>query len=269
MTVRANTLIGDRDALAKALAAEKLETRAGRWSDTALIVETRTNLFATAAFTARRVRSARRGQPAARRARDAGRREADRRSTTAPAPAARRSRSPRGSRIAAASSRPMSTTRSSKSCAAAPAARRCRTRARCASTTASSTRCTSKADLVFVDAPCTGIGSAAAQPRGALAPARGRARRVRGAPARHRDVREAAPAPQVGRWSTRRARVLARRERGRRRGDHRGTRGSRTVPLAERFGAARADALGDRGALAVAPDRHGTDGFFAQVFRRT
>jgi 16S rRNA (cytosine967-C5)-methyltransferase len=42
-----------------------------------------------------------------------------------------------------------------------------------------------------------------------------------------------------------------------------------TVQLAERFDVARAEALGHGGSLAVAPDRHGTDGFFAQVFRRT
>ncbi len=50
MTVRANTLVGDRDALAAELAAEKLETHAGRWIDTALIVDSRTNLFATKPF---------------------------------------------------------------------------------------------------------------------------------------------------------------------------------------------------------------------------
>lgn len=50
MTVRANTLLGDRDALAKELAAEGLETTPGKWSDSALIVETRTNLFGTKAF---------------------------------------------------------------------------------------------------------------------------------------------------------------------------------------------------------------------------
>lgn len=50
MTVRANTLIGDRQALAAELAREHLTTTPGRWCDTALIVESRTNLFATSAF---------------------------------------------------------------------------------------------------------------------------------------------------------------------------------------------------------------------------
>jgi 16S rRNA (cytosine967-C5)-methyltransferase len=50
MTVRANTLIGDRHALASELAQAKLGTRSGNWIDTALIVETRTNLFGLDAF---------------------------------------------------------------------------------------------------------------------------------------------------------------------------------------------------------------------------
>jgi 16S rRNA (cytosine967-C5)-methyltransferase len=50
MTVRANLLVGDRDACARALADEGLDVRAGRWCDTALIVESRTNLFASPSF---------------------------------------------------------------------------------------------------------------------------------------------------------------------------------------------------------------------------
>lgn len=51
MTVRANLLVvPDRAALASELAKEGLKTSPGKWSDTALVVESRTNLFATAAF---------------------------------------------------------------------------------------------------------------------------------------------------------------------------------------------------------------------------
>jgi 16S rRNA (cytosine967-C5)-methyltransferase len=50
MTVRANLLVGDRDALAAELAKEKLTTRPGQWTDTALIIESRTNLFTLDAF---------------------------------------------------------------------------------------------------------------------------------------------------------------------------------------------------------------------------
>lgn len=51
MTVRANLLVGDREALAAELADAKLTTRPGAWCDTALIVDSRTNLFALDAFT--------------------------------------------------------------------------------------------------------------------------------------------------------------------------------------------------------------------------
>jgi len=50
MTVRANLLIGDRDALAAELGRAHLSTRPGAWCDTALHVESRTNLFALDAF---------------------------------------------------------------------------------------------------------------------------------------------------------------------------------------------------------------------------
>jgi 16S rRNA (cytosine967-C5)-methyltransferase len=51
MTVRANLLVGDRDALAAELRRAKLATTPGAWCDTALHVESRTNLFALDAFT--------------------------------------------------------------------------------------------------------------------------------------------------------------------------------------------------------------------------
>jgi len=49
MTIRANTLVTTRDKLVEALA--PLATHPGKWIDTALIVDTRTNLFATKPFT--------------------------------------------------------------------------------------------------------------------------------------------------------------------------------------------------------------------------
>jgi 16S rRNA (cytosine967-C5)-methyltransferase len=51
MTVRANLISTDRDALAAELARDRIATAPGAWCDTALHVETRTNLFALAAFT--------------------------------------------------------------------------------------------------------------------------------------------------------------------------------------------------------------------------
>jgi 16S rRNA (cytosine967-C5)-methyltransferase len=50
MTVRANLIKTDRDALAAALAAEGLATSPGKWAPAALHLDTRTNLFGTAAF---------------------------------------------------------------------------------------------------------------------------------------------------------------------------------------------------------------------------
>jgi len=50
MTVRANLLVGDRASLTAELEREGLKTHAGRWTDTALIVDSRTDLFASAAF---------------------------------------------------------------------------------------------------------------------------------------------------------------------------------------------------------------------------
>jgi len=50
MTVRANLLVGDRDALAAELGAAGFATTPGAHCDTALTIDTRTNLFATSAF---------------------------------------------------------------------------------------------------------------------------------------------------------------------------------------------------------------------------
>jgi 16S rRNA (cytosine967-C5)-methyltransferase len=50
MTVRANLLVGDRSALAAELARAHIATRPGTWCDTALHIESRTNLFALDAF---------------------------------------------------------------------------------------------------------------------------------------------------------------------------------------------------------------------------
>lgn len=50
MTVRANTLVVDRDALAEELVKEGLQVHRGKWSNTALIIDSRTNLFASPAF---------------------------------------------------------------------------------------------------------------------------------------------------------------------------------------------------------------------------
>ena len=50
MTVRANTLVTSRDALAMELEKATIKTQPGKWCETALVVESRTNLFALDAF---------------------------------------------------------------------------------------------------------------------------------------------------------------------------------------------------------------------------
>jgi 16S rRNA (cytosine967-C5)-methyltransferase len=50
MTVRSNLLVGDRSSLAAELSRIGLATTAGNWCDTSLTIESRTNLFATEAF---------------------------------------------------------------------------------------------------------------------------------------------------------------------------------------------------------------------------
>ncbi|CAN5838706.1 RsmB/NOP family class I SAM-dependent RNA methyltransferase [soil metagenome] len=52
MTIRANTLVTSRDALAAELAKANLTTSPGKWSDTALYVDSRTNIFGLDAFKA-------------------------------------------------------------------------------------------------------------------------------------------------------------------------------------------------------------------------
>ncbi|MEO6775069.1 MAG: RsmB/NOP family class I SAM-dependent RNA methyltransferase [Kofleriaceae bacterium] len=267
MTVRANTLIGDRDALAKALAGEHLETRAGRWSETALVVETRTNLFATAAFAA-----------GAFEAQDEGSQLLAELATPAGAkPLAIDYCAGAGGKTLAIAARLANRGRIVATDIDESKLEELRRRARRAKVSNARTlrigdheldALASKADLVFVDAPCTGTGALRRNPE-----ARWRLREdeLAGFAARQLEIvtsakRLLAPGGLLV-YAT--CSVLAAEN-----GDvvaaiHAAHEDLVTVPLAERFGAARAEALGEGGALSVTPDRHGTDGFFAQVLRRT
>ena len=181
MTVRANRSSATRDALAAELAREDLQTAARasgaipRSSSTS-----RTNLFALGGVQARRDGGAGRGQPAARRARASRRPQAARRRLLR-----RRRRQDARDRGAARQPRPHDRDRhrcaaSSRSCAAARAARGVSNAQAMHSTAALAAELDAlrgKADVVFVDAPCSGIGALAPQSRGALAAARGRHRR--------------------------------------------------------------------------------------------
>jgi 16S rRNA (cytosine967-C5)-methyltransferase len=267
MTVRANTLIGDRDALAKALATEELETRAGRWTDTALIVETRTNLWSTAAFTA-----------GAFEAQDEGSQLLAELATPAGAkPLVIDYCGGAGGKTLAIAARLANRGRIVATDVDDKKLEELRRRARRAKVSnARALRVddreldalASKADLVFVDAPCTGTGALRRNPE-----ARWRLREdeLAGFAARQLEIvtsakRLLAPGGLLV-YAT--CSVLAAENQEVVAGIRDTHEDLVTVPLAERLGAARAETLGDGGAFAVTPDRHGTDGFFAQVFRRT
>jgi 16S rRNA (cytosine967-C5)-methyltransferase len=256
MTVRANLLLGDRDACAHALADEGLDVRAGRWCDTALIVESRTNLFASPAF--------KRG---AFEAQDEGSQLiAD---LTAACVAGRDKPTVvdycagAGGKTLALAARLANHGRILASDVDGHKLEELRRRARRAHV--SNTRALAvgdraldaqRADVVLVDAPCTGIGALRRNPE-----ARWRLREadIGELVARQRHILAAArgmcaPGGRVvyATCSLLRAEnqdVVADLPR---------------VPLRALWGD-RADALGDGDSLVVTPDRHDTDGFFAQV----
>jgi 16S rRNA (cytosine967-C5)-methyltransferase len=267
MTVRANTLVGDRDTLRTALAAEKLETRAGKWSDTALVVETRTNLFATQAFTA-----------GAFEAQDEGSQLLAELATPSGAkPLAIDYCAGAGGKTLAIAARLANRGRVVATDIDDRKLEELRRRARRAKVSnARALRVddkeldalAAKADLVFVDAPCTGTGALRRNPESRW---RLREDELAGFAARQLDIvtsakRFLAPGGLLV-YAT--CSVLAAENEEVVAAIREAHEDLVTVPLAERFDVARAEALGHGGALAVAPDRHGTDGFFAQVLRRT
>ena len=266
MTVRANTLVGNRDTLANALASEQLETRAGKWSDTALVVESRTNLFATKAFTA-----------GAFEAQDEGSQLLAELATPSGAkPLAIDYCAGAGGKTLAIAARLANRGRVIATDVDDHKLEELRRRARRAKVSnARALRVddkeldahVAKADLVFVDAPCTGTGALRRNPESRW---RLREDELAGFAARQLEIvtsakRLLAPGGLLV-YAT--CSVLAAENEDVVAAIREAHEDLVTVPLAERFDAARADALGDKGALAVAPDRHGTDGFFAQVFRR-
>ncbi|MEP6861539.1 MAG: methyltransferase domain-containing protein [Deltaproteobacteria bacterium] len=267
MTVRANTLVGDRDTLRTALAAEKLETRAGKWSDTALVVETRTNLFATSSFTAGAFEAQDEGSQLL----------AELATPTGAKPLAIDYCAGAGGKTLAISARLANRGRVVATDIDDHKLEELRRRARRAKVAnARALRVddkeldalVAKADLVFVDAPCTGTGALRRNPESRW---RLREAELAGFAARQLAIvtsakRLLAPGGLLV-YAT--CSVLAAENEEVVAKIREAHEDLVTVPLAERFDAARAEALGDGSALSVAPDRHGTDGFFAQVFRRT
>lgn len=266
MTVRANLLVTDRDALAKELAAEQLETHAGRWSDTALIVDSRTNLFASAAF--------KRG---AMEAQDEGSQLlADLTVPETPKSLVIDYCAGAGGKTLAIAARLGNRGRIVATDVDGKKLEELRRRARRA--TVSNAQAVAleggawpeqldalrgKADVVFVDAPCSGIGALRRNPE-----ARWRLREadIAAFAARQREIMAAAialaaPGARVV-YAT--CSLLAAENED----VARSLVGVEPIPLRELLGEDRARELGREDAFTVTPHRHGTDGFFARVFRR-
>jgi 16S rRNA (cytosine967-C5)-methyltransferase len=269
MTVRANLLIGDRSALAGELAGARIATTPGAWCDTALHVESRTNLFGLDAF--------KRG---AMEAQDEGSQLLADLAVAAGVGGARLVIdlcAGAGGKTLAIAARLGNHGRIVATDVDAHKLEELRRRARRAGVSSAQAlhldggrwppaldALRGKADIVLVDAPCSGIGALRRNPE-----------------ARWR-LREA----DLAVFAARQKAIL---------GDARallapGGRlvyatctlldvenadvvaavvgpGLATVPLTEILGD-RAHALGDGLALTVTPHQHGTDGFYAQVMRR-
>ncbi len=280
MTVRANLLLGDRAQLATALASEGLETTPGRWSATALVVESRTNLFATAAFKAGALEAQDEGsQLLAELAVPATDKPLDH---TAPPFGARGHASLVVDYCAGAGGKTLAI-------AAALGNRgriiatdvddskleELRRRARRAKVSNAQAMTiddrrldafVGKADVVLIDAPCSGLGALRRNPEARW---RLREEELAGFAKRQREIVAAAKglcAPG-GRIVYATCSLLSIENQAV--VDAVTANGELVaVPLRDVVGADRAAALGDGESLVVTPHRHGTDGFFAKVLRK-
>ena len=261
MTVRANLLVvKDRDELAAELAEAKLHTHAGAHCDTALVVDTRTNLFGLDAF--------KRG---AFEAQDEGSQLlADLVVGAAPPrPIVVDYCAGAGGKTLAIAARLGNRGRIVSTDVDAKKLEELRRRARRAKVTNAQAMLVDdraldpfrgKADVVFVDAPCSGTGALRRNPE-----ARWRLREsdIPAFAARQREILAAATmlcSPE-GRVVYATCSLL-------RAENEELVADLPVVPLSEVLGAERAAALGRGAAFTVTPHHHGTDGFFATVLRR-
>jgi 16S rRNA (cytosine967-C5)-methyltransferase len=264
MTVRANTLVGDRDALAQTLL--PLATHAGTWSDTALVVDTRTNLFALDAF-----------QRGAFEAQDEGSQLLAELATPATAkPLVIDYCAGAGGKTLAIAARLGNRGRIVATDIDAGKLEELRRRARRAKVSNARALLTDdreldalrgKADVVLLDAPCTGTGALRRNPE-----ARWRLRDddVAGFAARQLAIVAAAkpllaPGGQLV-YAT--CSVFAAENAAVASAIAAAHADLVPLPVREVIGTERANALGDGDALVVSPHRHGTDGFYARVFQR-
>jgi 16S rRNA (cytosine967-C5)-methyltransferase len=270
MTVRANLLIGDREALALELAKAGLETRAGAWCDTALIVESRTNLFGLDAFQRGKLEAQDEGSQLLADLATAG---------IGPRPLVIDLCAGAGGKTLAIAARLASRGRIVAADIDGRKLEELRRRARRATVSNAQAllleggawppaldQLRGRADVVFVDAPCSGIGALRRNPE-----ARWRLREadLAGFAAKQREILDGArtllaPGARLvyatcTLLAVENADVVA------------GFLGAHPdlarVPL-DRVLGARAAALGDRMSFTVAPHTHGTDGFFAAVMQR-
>jgi 16S rRNA (cytosine967-C5)-methyltransferase len=267
MTVRANTLVTTRDELATELRAAKVDTHPGAYADTALVVDSRTNLFALDAF--------KRG---AMEAQDEGSQLlGELAHPTGAKPLVIDYCAGAGGKTLEIAARLANRGRVIATDVDAKKLEELRRRARRATVSnvqalpleAGNTwpreldSVRGKADVVFVDAPCSGVGALRRNPE-----ARWRMREADIADfvTRQNAIMKAAVdlAAPGGRVVYATCSLLTAENDG----VAQAIAGVERVPLAEVLGEDRAKALVRDGAFTVTPHRHGTDGFYACVMKR-
>ena len=269
MTVRANLLVTDRDALAAELGRAGLETHAGRWCATALVVDSRTNLFSLEPF--------KRG---AFEAQDEGSQLlAELATCDAPRPLVVDYCAGAGGKTLAIAGRLGNRGRIVATDVDRKKLEELRRRARRAQVTNAQaiaiedggwTReidaLRGKADVVLVDAPCSGLGALRRNPE-----ARWRLREadLAGFAARQREIAGAARSlcAPGGRLIYATCSLLRAENAEVVEALLAAHSDLAPIPLSDVLGADRARALGDGDAFTVTPHRHGTDGFSAHVMQ--
>jgi 16S rRNA (cytosine967-C5)-methyltransferase len=266
MTVRANLLVGDREALAAELAKEGMQTHPGKWSDTALIIDSRTNLFASPAFKRGAMEAQDEGSQLL--AELAEPRELKKSLVIDYCAGA-------GGKTLAIAARLANRGRVLASDVDERKLEELRRRARRAGVSNAQAvmidgdhwpkeleASRGKADVVFVDAPCSGIGALRRNPE-----ARWRLREadIAGFVAKQTQIMKlavelAAPGARVVYATC--SLLTAEND-----GVANAISGVEPLALSEVLGP-RAEALSREGAFTVTPHRHGTDGFYAKVMTR-